>query len=213
MRPLLIFIQWEPVNFFPIEPPRPARSDGEAYGRRQHVFQPLAPGASQRRSSFFSGLRGKSDQPALPDPSQPLEPVRVSVDARLPNPPILTCNADIPLKLILKQLSDRKDQVYLQTLQIELKGFTYLRAHEVSKVQTHSWIVCSHSNLAMPLGSPGDAPGTESQISPELWFKFPLPNTVAPSFTTCNIERRYELEIRAGLGYGSAIQGKVSMIT
>ena len=41
-------------------------------------------------------------------------------------------------------------------------------------------------------------------VDPMLWKQRPLPNTVSPSFTTCNITRRYELEVKAGLSWGSA---------
>ena len=42
------------------------------------------------------------------------------------------------------------------------------------------------------------------EVDPTLWKQRPLPNTVSPSFTTCNITRRYELEVKAGLSWGSA---------
>ena len=40
-------------------------------------------------------------------------------------------------------------------------------------------------------------------ISPTLWSKVPLPPSVAPSFTTCNLSRWYELEVSVGLSWGS----------
>ena len=34
-----------------------------------------------------------------------------------------------------------------------------------------------------------------------LWAHLPLPNTVAPSFRTCNLERRYEIEVKLSLSW------------
>lgn len=55
----------------------------------------------------------------------------------------------------------------------------------------------------MILGRGDDPEGTEWKIDATMWNRIPLPNTVAPSFETCNIARTYELEIRVGLAHGS----------
>jgi hypothetical protein len=133
---------------------------------------------------------------------------RFTVDTRLPNPAILTCGKDIPLRVIIRNMSERNKNVYLQMLQIELIGYTKVRAHEVQRTESNSWIIASFSNMAIPLGSPSDPVGTETPINPEYWSDKPLPNTVAPTFQTCNISRFYELEVRVGLGYGSYKHGE-----
>jgi len=97
-------------------------------------------------------------------------------------------------------------------LQVELIGYTKVQAHEVQRTESQSWIVASMSNMAIPLGSPNDPVGTEVPINPEYWSDKPLPNTVAPSFQTCNISRFYELEVRVGLGYGSYEHGKDQLV-
>lgn len=89
-------------------------------------------------------------------------------------------------------------------LQIELIAYTKVLAQDLSRTETGSWVVMSRSNMAVPLGNPGDAVGTEWAIDPKLWNHLPLPPSVAPSFETCNIERTYELEMRVGLTHGNA---------
>ncbi|KAL7780437.1 hypothetical protein CFE70_010460 [Pyrenophora teres f. teres 0-1] len=177
-------------TFLPIEPPRPEKTDGEAYARRQHEFLEN-PGSK----SIAGGV-------------QP----RIAIDARLPNPAILTANQDVPLRLLVKNVSPRTKNIYLQMLQVELIGYTKVRAHEVSRTESNSWILCSFSNMAIPIGSPSDPLETEIPINPEYWSGKVVPNTVSPSFTSCNLSRFYELEVRVGLGYGSYKHGEDQLI-
>lgn len=63
----------------------------------------------------------------------------------------------------------------------------------------------SRNNLKMPIGSRQTSePDKELEVDQQLWKQKPLPNTVAPSFETCNITRYYELVIKIGLSYGSS---------
>lgn len=57
--------------------------------------------------------------------------------------------------------------------------------------------------MNIPIGRADDPVGKEWKIDPTMWNRIPLPNTVAPSFETCNIARTYELEIRVGLAHGT----------
>jgi hypothetical protein len=66
--------------------------------------------------------------------------------------------------------------------------------------------------VAIPIGSPSDPLNTEVPINPEYWSGKPIPNTVSPTFTACNLLRTYELEIRVGLGYGSYKHGEDQLI-
>lgn len=197
------------ANFtlLPIEPPRPA-ADGEAYARRPHQFlenaQSVAAGKKKK------GADKKDPTPMMPAASS-LTP-RVTVDARLPNPSILVCNQDLPLKILIKNMSERSKNVYLQSLQIELIGYTRVRAHEVTRTESNSWIIASMSNMAIPIGSPTDPLDTETPINAEYWSDKPIPNTVAPTFQTCNLSRFYELEVRVGIGYGSYKHGEDQLV-
>lgn len=133
----------------------------------------------------------------------------MSVDVRLPNPSILTCNEPVPLRLIAKKLTETPDTIFLQILQIELISYTKIRAHDLTRTEIGSCVIMSRSNMGLPLGRPGDPVGTHWTIDSKLWSNLPLPNSVAPSFETCNIERAYELEVRVGLTHGSPGNMKV----
>ncbi|KAF1966671.1 hypothetical protein BU23DRAFT_315117 [Bimuria novae-zelandiae CBS 107.79] len=198
------------ANFtlLPIEPPRPAQTDGEAYARRQHQF------LENNQSPTVGKKKGFFDRKVSTEPIPPTATAtpRVTVDARLPNPAILTANQDLPLRLLVKNMSEHTKNIYLQMLQIELIGYTKVRAHEVTRTESNSWILASMSNMAIPLGTPQDAIGTEIPINPEYWSDKVIPNSVAPTFTACNLSRFYELEVRVGLGYGSYNHGEDQLV-
>ncbi|KAJ6185080.1 Arrestin-like N-terminal [Penicillium mononematosum] len=192
-----------PLNFLPIEPPRVGNPNEETYARRQHQFSKTQ--VASKKKSIFS--RGSS---SLKEPYT--EPPRVSVDARLPNPSILTCNEPVPLRLLAKKLTEGPDVIFLQMLQVELISYTKILAHDLNRTESGSWVIMSRSNMNIPLGKPGDPVGTDWTIDPNLWNRYPLPNSVAPSFETCNIERSYELEIRVGLTHGNAREMQPQLI-
>ncbi|KAJ5895573.1 Arrestin-like N-terminal [Penicillium taxi] len=183
-----------PIKFLPIEPPRTGNPNEETFARRQHQFSQGKNGSLKK--SIFSRT-SRDGYPQAP---------RVSVDARLPNPSILTCNEPVPLRLIAKKMTDTSDMMFLQMLQIELIASTKVIAHDLTRVRTGSTVILSLSNMSMPLGKPGDPVGTDWTIDPNIWNKIPLPNSIAPSFETCNIERSYELEIRVGMTHGTKPQ-------
>ncbi|KAJ5806886.1 hypothetical protein N7474_010478 [Penicillium riverlandense] len=178
------------LNFLPIEPPRTGNPNEETYARRQHQFSKVPGG--QKKKNLFSRSS-----------SRDVEPPRVAVDARLPNPPILTCNEPVPLRLLVRKVTETSETIFLQMLQVELVAYTKILAHDLNRTETGSWVIMSRSNMNMPLGKPGEPVGTELPLDASLWNRWPLPNTVAPSFETCNIERKYELEVRVGLTHGS----------
>lgn len=95
-------------------------------------------------------------------------------------------------------------------LQIELIAYTNILAHDLSRTESGSWVILSRSNMGMPLGRGTDPVEAEWTIDASLWNQIPLPNSVAPSFETCNIARHYELEIRIGLSRGNVGMVKVS---
>ena len=65
-------------------------------------------------------------------------------------------------------------------------------------------MVVSQAHIDMALNSSTGGDGKILEVNPNMWKQRPLPNVVSPSFTTCNISRRYELEVSAGLSWGSA---------
>lgn len=204
-RPGLLKENWRMqtgFKFLPIEPPRPARTGQETFARRPFVFRAKSPlQADRKRTSFFAP---KPEKGAPGDASAP----SIEVSARLPHPPVFTCNQPIPLRLIAKKLVDCPEQVYLSSFQMDLVGITEVRSHNIYHNRTNRWIVASGSNLTVPLtSSPQDDVGHELVIPDDMWKNRPLPNTIAPSFVACNLSRRYELEIRLGLSWGKPRAG------
>ena len=191
------------LKFLPIEPIRPQPSNAETFARRPHKFQAgLSPFAKKQQLMFQRRPTQLSNTP----PS-------VLVDARLPSPAILTCNEAIPLRILVKKQAESPEYVFLIGLQIDLIGHTKLRAQQLIKTETGTWVVMSVTGLTIPIGNPSDPVGTESQIDSKIWDRIPLPPTVTPSFDTCNISRIYEIDVRVTLGYGYPQEIQVSSKT
>ncbi|KAI9791739.1 MAG: hypothetical protein M1816_003549 [Peltula sp. TS41687] len=187
--------QHSDFTFLPIEPPRPPDTKEETFARRQHQFPAIAP--AHKKRGLFSAFRDPSPPPPISDP--PL----IGVDIRLPHPPIITCNEPLPLRVLVQRQSNSSEPIYLQSLQIELIAYTKVRAHELQRTETGSWVILTLSNMRARLDMPGATAGTETVLDDKHWKNRPLPNTVAPSFETCNISRWYEIEVRIGLAYGT----------
>jgi hypothetical protein len=180
------------IKFLPIEPPRPANRHEETFARRKKQFQRY-PSEPQKRSLFSK----KGSTTTLAED----EPPAFQVDARLPSPAILTCNEPLPLRILVEKLNDSAATVCLKMLQIELIGYTHIRAMDLDRQETMTWVLTSQANMNMPLGNPSEKGGKEWKVPSRLWDDFPIPNTVCPSFQACNISRRYELEVRIGLAH------------
>ena len=190
---------FSPFNFFPIQPPRPPVTGDEMFARQKHSFSPVdEQGKGKSKLKEIFGSKPKD----APPPNAPY----MSVDARLPSPSIITCNGDVPLRLIAKKLNDCEGVVYMQSLQVSLVGMTKVRAHNAFRTENNSWILMSKSNMGIALGRANDPINTETIIDDRMWRGQPLPNTVAPSFETCNIIRSYQLDIRIGLSYAGGLQ-------
>ncbi|KAM4065988.1 arrestin [Hirsutella rhossiliensis] len=207
-RPGLLKENWRlqtGFKFLPIEPPRPARTGQETFARRPFTFRAKSPALAETKHTFFAPKPEKeSPGGGGGDASTP----SIEMSARLPHPPVFTCNQPIPLRLIAKKLVDCPEQVYLSSFQMDLIGITEVRSHSIYHNRTNRWVVTSSSNLTIPLtSSPHDEVGHELVIPDDLWTNRPLPNTIAPSFVACNLSRRYELEIRLGLSCGKPKTG------
>ncbi|KAB5554390.1 hypothetical protein GE09DRAFT_125511 [Coniochaeta sp. 2T2.1] len=222
-------------KFLPIEPPRPPKTNQEAYARRPFTFRPRSPasqlGQQGKRSSFFAGFRSNSNpnlnesyatssvgadgklQGPSPQPSTPqgATPPSIEMSARLPHPSILTCNKPIDLRLIAKKLVPANEEIYLTSVQIDLIGKTVVRCQDLVNTETTNWVVASRHGLSIPVSQPADAVGTEVVIPDDLWRDAPLPNTVMPSFITCNLSRDYQLEVKIGLSWGKPVAQSSSL--
>jgi hypothetical protein len=186
-------------KFLPIEPPRPPKTANEVYARRPYAFQ-AGLASHAKKSAMFK------KKPAQLSDTAP----KGEIDARLPSPAILTCNEPLPLRIIAKKLNNSVEHVFLMSLQVHLFGSTEVRAQDLVRTETTQWVLMSLTGLAIKLGSPSDEIRKETVIDQSLWDRIPLPNTIAPSFHTCNLTRRYELEVRVGLGYG--VPGEIQVI-
>lgn len=197
------------LKFLPIEPPRPAKSNQEAYARRPFTFQPRAPSPApyqKKRSSFFGRPSASSSyasvplagSPSLqppanglangpPSPGVPPAPPSIEMSARLPHPAILTCNKPVPLRLIAKKLVPSYAEVYLVALEIDLVGKTHVRCQKLVNTELSRWVIMARQGLSILISRPDDAVGTEFVVPDTLWNSFPLPNTIMPSFVTCNL--------------------------
>lgn len=194
---------YAPFNFFPIEPPRPPVTGSEVYARQRHAFDQFPDGGNQTKGKGkMKAIFGDRKDAAASSPTSADAP-HVSVDVRLPEPAIITCNADLPLRMVVKKLSESIGTVRLQSLQVSLLANTKIRAHNVVRTEQSSWIIMSKSNMAITLGSPSDPVNTETVLDERMWRQQVLPNAVAPSFETCNIQRSYQLDVRIGLSYAS----------
>lgn len=96
-------------------------------------------------------------------------------------------------------------------LQIELIGNTEIRAHDLHRKESGTWLLVSQANMAVPLEHPSNKTNTWT-VPPHFWQNIPLPSTVVPTFKTCNMSRTYELEVRVGLTHGMADGKKPEII-
>lgn len=205
------------LKFLPIEPPRPPVTSQEAFARRPFAFRPRSPMPGKKRSSFFDKMKkpekaaeamdDTSSEPRTPTVGDIAPAPSIEMSARLPHPSVLTCNQPVPLRLIAKRLNNNPEQVFLVSFQLDLIGYTELRAGGEREVKYNRWVVASGANLSIPLTSAEDEEGKEVVVPDEIWKNRPLPNTVAPSFVTCNISRRYEIEVKLGLSWGKPKTG------
>jgi hypothetical protein len=188
-------------KFLPIEPPRAPPTTNEIYARRPYVFQAGLAGYA-RKSSMFK------KKPAQLSDTAP----KGEIDARLPSPAVLTCNEPLPLRIIARKTDQSTESVFLVSLQVHLFGSTEVRAQDVVRTETSTWVLMSLNGLSIPIITGSDEVRKETTVDNALWDGIPLPNTVAPSFHTCNLTRRYELEVRVGLGYGVPGEIQVSYL-
>ncbi|KAF3164595.1 hypothetical protein TWF106_002808 [Orbilia oligospora] len=67
----------------------------------------------------------------------------------------------------------------------------------------------SSTQLAIPIGHPGSPVGEELEAESSAWGQWTFPSSVQPSFVTCNIRRKYDLEISVGVSLGLQPQFEV----
>lgn len=216
-RPGLLKENWRYLvhfKFMPIEPPRAAPSGQEAYARRPFTFQPaLLKQRASSSTSFLSKFKGDSKSPN-PDETKQQDAQSLEVSARLPHPPILTCNKPLPLRIITKRLVRNDEPVFMTALQVHLVGSTSARAQNAVSERTNRWVVLSVQDLNVPATS-ASKPGVDDEfvLPDDVWKTRALPNTIPPSFICCNITQRYSLQLTVSLRLGSAKVATAETIT
>ena len=190
-------------NFLPIEPPRPPKNLRESYARRQHQFAPAI--AATSKPGLFR-------RPSTTASAEETIPPSIAFDGRLPDPAIVTCNQPLPLRVLITKLNESNATIFLQLIELVLVSSTDTRAHELRRTDNETLVLMSRSNLRLALRcSDGRSQiGKEMEIDASLWNHIPIPNTVAPTFDTCNVSRKYMLDIKVGLAWGSGANINVS---
>ncbi|CUS15167.1 unnamed protein product [Tuber aestivum] len=196
--------KFDPFVFLPIEPPRPPPTTNETYAKRQHQFIYNASPVTRKRS-LFGAFRQQA--PAI---NTAPRTVHFSIEARLPSPPIIVPNAQLPLRVILVKLEPYTTPVFIRSLQIHLLAFTEITAHDLKKMDKRIITCLSLTGLQSPLEYDSQAIGQEIEADSKLWANAALPDSVPPSFRTCNIWRTYQLEIVLGLSHGYV--GPIEMV-
>lgn len=139
-------------------------------------------------------------------------PPSISVDGRLPHPTIITCNQPLPLRILITKLNESSATIFLKLIELVLVSNTITRAHQLERKDSGSFVLMSRSNLRQALVPPDTQSQSrkEIEVDASMWNQIPLPNTVPPTFDTCNLSRSYDLDIKVGLSWGSGNNINVS---
>ncbi|RYN99218.1 hypothetical protein AA0120_g1799 [Alternaria tenuissima] len=129
-----------------------------------------------------------------------IPPAQISISAHfLPDYSILR-NRHMMIRLSISKLNEFAYSLYLQSFQMLLVGYTDVKAKGPSLMNTQisCWTIQSMSNLGLPVLHYSESVSTEKYIDRSLWEGEALPDTIVPSFDSCGLARRYELDISMG---------------
>ncbi|OAG17026.1 hypothetical protein CC77DRAFT_1098047 [Alternaria alternata] len=132
--------------------------------------------------------------------SAAIPPAQISISAHLlPDYSILR-NRHMMIRLSISKLNEFAYSLYLQSFQMLLVGYTDIKAKgpSLTNTQISCWTIQSMSNLGLPVLHYSESVGTEKYIDRSLWEGEALPDTIVPSFDSCGLARRYELDISMG---------------
>jgi hypothetical protein len=185
-----------PFVFCPIEPPQPPPQNNQIFVRKKHT---LALSARAADPGFWGGLFRK---PAVLGNGG-----TVAFEARLPNPPIIVPTEPIPLTFILRRDAGSQGVVYIRSLQVMLGTTTLIAAQGFRRELGYLLPILNRGNLNLTL----PAGANEVVINPADLLQhghssksLALPDTVPPSFRTCNIARKYTLVLQMGVAAHSS---------
>jgi hypothetical protein len=127
----------------------------------------------------------------------------VAFEARLPNPPIIVATEAIPLTLLLKRVAGVEGVVYIRSVRILLGMTTYIAAQGFRRDLGYLLPILDSGplNMSLPIGKKELVihPGDLIQESSLKAKGIALPDTIPPSFRTCNIARKYALVLEIGV--------------
>lgn len=162
---------------------------------------------SSKKQGFFKSMFSAPQTTQSPSSST----LNVLFDMRFPT--YFNPTKGLPIRLFVMQTSDPRQSklatgdLYLEELVIKLYATTDTRAQSYTKTHTHSLTLMHHvgMHVALPLSEftsaniPRLGSIWEVELPNALWEKVRIPDSVAPSFSTCNITRNYSFEVVAGL--------------
>ncbi|KAF1852028.1 uncharacterized protein K460DRAFT_413506 [Cucurbitaria berberidis CBS 394.84] len=126
------------------------------------------------------------------------EPAHVLVSASFLPKYNLTRDRNIAMRLTVEKLNSFPHDLYLQSFQMLLVGYTDITTGTTTNSPVSCWTIQSLSNLNTKIFSAVQNGETERIADLRLWDGKRLPKDVLPSFDACNLARRYELEILMG---------------
>jgi hypothetical protein len=198
-----------PFVFCPIEPPRPPPQHSQIFVRKKYTLAPSRQSTTDN-AGFFGSLFGKPPRPQTGNGGT------VAFEARLPNPAILVPTEPIPLTFLLKRDVGSQGVVYIRSVQIMLGITTYIAAQGFRRELGYLLPVFNAGNLNLSL----PAADTEITINPADLLQsghgtkgLTLPDTVPPSFRTCNIARKYTLVLQMGVAASSSSPPEMIQLT
>ncbi|RKF60745.1 putative e set [Erysiphe neolycopersici] len=129
-----------------------------------------------------------------------------------PQPAHVICSKKVPLVLMLRKLNKCSKHLLLVSFTMHLISRVKVKVDGEVRTDSSTWVVANLNGLSIEIGSANDDEGTECILNQALWSRFPIPDSIGPSFQTCNISRSYELDIRVGLGFRT-IKNEPQIIT
>ncbi|SZF02594.1 unnamed protein product [Blumeria hordei] len=179
-------------KFLPTELPRPQPTSNQFYVRMPFSFLSQQSQGSRGWWNIFKKQKTKLSELAPEG----------EIDVRFPGSAILTCNKPPPFHLIVRRTNRSSEQIFMVSCTFHLHGETSIRAKGVMHIEKISWVLLNICGSWVPIGLPDGSDGNDYEINSSFWSGRPLPESVCPSFVTCNLGRSYELQIRVGLSYG-----------
>lgn len=191
---------YRPLVFLPMEPPRPKTRQMTFYRREHQFIDTLAP--NERKSGLAAFLGGSSR-----DTGPKAASLGLTLEARLPTPAILVPLEPVPLFLFVTKMQGNYP-LFLRSLKFHLHAMTFIKSQDFQQVIPMSHVFFAKELLVPLLHT--DNKENVVQIDPIHWSSAMLPDTVAPSFETCNIKRVYQMEVTVGIS--KAEHGAIELV-